>query len=440
MIERRILATVLTPTPLLAPLAAALLVAPTVGQDAARATGRTLLLAERLEDARIGTPLTGLEPARDVSDLKDPALDVLLDEGFEEFDWGFEGWAPSQGAAVGQVAGTQALRLEAPPSTFIGWVLPVRLDAFYRFSRSVLVEGAPFCDLYVVESRAELDQVRLDPRQLFLAGRGTALKVHGLPLDSGQVSPAWQRSSTSFYPTPRTRSLVVLIRRRVGADPSAAIHQMAFDDVLLEEVIPNKRERMRLLKGSHPEPGIAPADETLGMRKAGWLLPLPSPEGSREGEPAESNYDWRRALYAPPTTELAFDLVVPDGARLRLATGLARETPTQARARFQVDLTVAGGEPVRLLDQPRVARMGQWHWEESDLDLAAWVGSEVTLVFRTLAEKGDPHPLWAAPRIETPGAADDPLVILIAGGHAARRPAQLLRLRAPDHARAGPPG
>ena len=90
-----------------------------------------------------------------------------------------------------------------------------------------------------------------------------------------------------------------------------------------------------VVKVEHPRQG----DPARGLRKAGWLLPLPSPEGGREGEPAESNYDWREALYAPPTTELAFDLVVPPGARLRLATSLARETPPGAAARFQVELS-----------------------------------------------------------------------------------------------------
>jgi arylsulfatase A-like enzyme len=381
------------------------------GTTPARPAGTTRL-AERLGSARIESPLVGLEPAADLSSLDDPDLDVLLDEGFEDFDWSFAGWARVPQAEVVAEGEGHVLRLRAPTEAFLGWALPVRLDAFYRFERAVRVRGEPFCDFYVVESRDELGGERLDTRSHFLAGRGSALKVHGLPLRSGaEGEGAWQRASTSFYPTPRTRSLVVLVRPRVGADPKATVRGMSFDDVRLEEILPDRTERMRLLKGAHPAPL---ADPALGLRKAGWLLPLPSPEGVQEGEPAESNYDWREALYAPPKTELAFELVVPEGARLRLATGLARETVPGSAARFQVELRQEGREPELLLDHVRVARMEDWHWEELDLDLSARSGREVTLLLRTLCEEGDPHPLWADPRIEAAGKPSDPLVILIA--------------------------
>ena len=74
----------------------------------------------------------------------------------------------------------------------------------------------------------------------------------------------------------------------------------------------------------------------------------------------------------------------------------------------------AGAGPSRLLDTVRAAKMSEWHWEDEDLDLSPWAGEDVTLVLRTLAEKGDPHPLWAAPRVEPAAGASDPLVILIA--------------------------
>ena len=374
-------------------------------------------LSDRLDDARIESPLVGLEPAQDIASLSDPALDVLLDEDFEDFDWSYEGWPELPGLGIAPDDGGRVLRIEGisgRPS--LGWVLPVQPDAFYRFERAVRVNGVPFCDLYVVESRLELEQARLDVGSQFLAGRGVALKIHGLPIESGRAGDefrnTWQRADTSFYPTPRTRSLAIVVRPRVGADPGATVRAMSFDDVRLEEVLPSRKERIRLLKGAQLAPD---ADPALGMRKAGWLLPLPSPEGVREGEAAESNYNWRRALYAPPTTEIAFDLTFPAGARLRLATGLARETPPNAAARFQIEISGPGmSAPEVLLDTVRTARMEDWHWEDVDLDLSAWAGREGTLVLRSLSEKGDPHPLWANPRIEVAGSAADALVILIA--------------------------
>jgi len=375
-----------------------------------RRDGGALRLEDHLARARIRSPLADLEPARNLAALEDPAVDLLLDEGFEEFDWEFQEWNRIQGSDLVEEARGRVLRLAGltgPPS--YGWVLPVRTDAFYRFERAVRVEGEPFADFAVVESLLEPETVRIDASTLFLAGRGVALKLHSLPAPDPE-RPEWQTADTTFYPTPRTRSLVVVLRLRAGGAPGP-LAAMSFDDLRLEEVLPTKRERMRLLKGASPAPG---ADPLLGMHKAGLLLPLPSPDRGRPGEPAEGNYAWRGALYAPPTTEIAFDLAFPAGARLRLATGLARETPLGAAARFQVEVRPSGGgEPVRLLDAVRTARMAEWSWEDVDLDLSAVAGDAGTLVLRTLAEKGDPHPLWGNPWVEA-GDASDPLVILIA--------------------------
>lgn len=382
-------------------------------EPAPNGASSTLHLAARLAAARIESPLKGLAPARNVADLSDPSSDLLLDEGFEEFDWSFAGWNQVPEARVVPEGEGHALALTAPSRAFLGWVLPVRSDAFYRFERSVRVRGQPFSDFVVVESRVAPEDTPLDTEAYFLAGRGVALKVHPLALQDGEESGgAWQRSGTSFTPTPRTRSLVVLQRPDVGSALALGGNStMTFDDVRLEEIAPTRTERMRLLMGAYRDPLAAPED---GMRKAGLLLPLPSPEGVQEGEAAESNYDWRSALYAPPKTELAFELALPEGARLRLATGLARETPAGSSARFQVEIAEAGGSPELLHDRVRTARMSEWHWEELDLDLAARAGKKVTLTLRTLAESGDPHPLWADPRIERAARAADPLVILIA--------------------------
>ena len=377
-----------------------------------RPDGVSLQLSEHLDLARIESPLTALEPARSLSDLADPRVDLLLEEGFEDFDWGFAGWQQVPDVAVVAEGDGHVLRLDRPTDAFLGWVLPVRSDAFYRFERAVRVRGQPFCDLCVVESRAEPDEARRDPRMLFLAGRGEALKVHPLPLlPRAGNEDAWQHSEASFYPTPRTRSLIVLIRPDVGIDPGATVRGMFFDEIRLEEIVPSRTERMRLLLGANAAPDTGPAG---GMRKAGLLLPLPSPDGVREGEAAESNYDWRSALYAPPKTELAFDVVLPEHASLQLATGLARETPSSSSARFQVELVEQGGEPELLLDRVRTARMEEWCWEEVELDLSAWAGKKATLVLRTLAEEGDPHSMWGDPRIEIARKPEDPLVILIA--------------------------
>ena len=373
----------------------------------------TIQLSDRLDGARIESPLVDVEGAQDLTSLADPLLDVLLDETFEDFDWTYEDWPRVPGAGIEQEGEGHVLKLEQPTQASMGWVLPARTDAFYHFERSVRVLGEPFCDLYVVETGRDFEEAGINSQAQFLAGRGEALKIHSLPIESGEeVEGVWQRGSTSFYPTPRTRSLVVLVRLRVGADPGAVVRAMSFDDVRLEQVLPSPRERVRLLKSAHLAPE---ADPALGMRKAGWLLPLPSPQRARKGEPAESNYNWRRALYAPPTTELAFDLLIPEGARLRLATGLASETPPGALARFQVELSHTDQEgPELLLDRAQAARMEDWRWEELDVDLSAWAGSQSTLVLRTQAEEGDPHPLWANPRIEVAAEQSDPLVILIA--------------------------
>jgi len=375
--------------------------------------GATRHLSELLDQARIDSPLLSVEPAEELTDLVRPTMDVLLDQGFEDFDWEYEGWERLVGVEVVPEGDGHVLRLEGldgRPS--LGWVRPVRSDSFYRFERSVRVSDEPFCDFYVVESRVGVEEARPDAQSYFLAGRGEALKVHAAPLRTEPDSKGeWQHSATSFFPSPRTRSLVVIVRPRTGSDAESTVRGMAFDNLRLEEVKPTAKERIRLLKAAH---AARDADPARGMRKSGWLLPLPSPEGVQAGEPAESNYNWREALYAPPATSIAFDLSVPDGATLRLATGLARETRPRAAARFQVEVAPAdGAESVVLLDRVRTAEMADWHWEDVDLDLAPWGEKDVTLHLRTSAVKGDPHPLWGNPRIET-AAAEDALVILIA--------------------------
>lgn len=407
-------------TPLVPLLALTLTLSAQVGEEATRATAPdplgaksgTIRLSERLDQARVVSPLVGMIPAPDLSALDDPALDVLLEEPFEDFDWEFAGWPKIAAAEVRNEDGNSFLRLDKSMDTSLGWRLPVQSDAFYRFSRSVRVEGEPFCDVYVVESSMEFEERLPETRQHFLSGRGVALRIHSIPFESdGDAAQDWQRGSTNFYPTPRTKSLAVVFRPRTGADRTATISAMGFDDLLLEEVVPNSEQRVRLMQGAHLAPTAKPE---LGMRKVGRLLPLPDARGARKGEPAESNYNWRRALYAPPTTELAFDLEFPAEAHLRLATGLAHETPPGAAARFQVELSAVGGEPELLLDVVREAKPEAWHWEEVDLDLSAWAGRRGTLTLRTLAEKWDSHPLWGNARIESTTQDSDQLLILIA--------------------------
>ncbi len=386
---------------------AAVVISPT-HQD----TNSTVRLSNQLDAARIASPLSELRAAKDLAALDAPSIDLLMQEGFEDFDWEFSGWPASRDARITSDEGGSFLRIDglrSQPS--IGWTLPVRLDAFYRFERSVRVDGAPFCDVYVVESRREFDESPVDPDDYFLAGRGDALKIHGLSVrETGDRE--WQRGSTTFYPTPRTQSLVVVVRPRVGTDVDSTVHAMDFDDITLEEVIPSHSERMQLLKGAHV---ARSASAELGMRKAGFLLPLPSPDRVRTGEPAESNYTWREALYAPPGTTIAIDVTIPPGAQLRFATGLARETPPKAAARFRVEFLASGAsEPALLHEMVRSAVTSDWHWDEVDIDLAAYAGKSGALVLRTTAEKGDAHPLWADPRIEPSARSTDPLVILIA--------------------------
>jgi hypothetical protein len=266
------------PYPLFALLLAPVAAPPQEGGGALRVPlrveGPVLHLAEHLASARIASPLNGLQPARDLEDLDEPDTDLLLDEGFEEFDWDFAGWRRVPGVEVVAEGEGQVLHLEAPTDAFLGWVLPVRPDAFYRFERSIRVQGEPFCDLCVVESRDEPEQGVRDARAHFLAGRGSALKIHPLPIQPPEG--VWQRAGTSFYPTPRTRSLVVLVRPRVGADPNATVRGTSFDRIRLEEISPTRAERMRLLMGASADPA---AGAEGALRKAGLLLPLPSPEG-----------------------------------------------------------------------------------------------------------------------------------------------------------------
>lgn len=370
-------------------------------------------LAERLDSARIDSPLVGLQAASDLSKLAGATATPLLAEDFATLEVAAQAWPGMPDARTADEDGNRYLQVQTIGwQDTLSWAFPARTEAFYRFERSIRLHGPAVGDVYVVESRLPPSADVTDPLRNRLAGRGAALRVHGLELHAhAEVGAQWQKSSVTFHPSPHTRSLVVLVRPRSDAGDVVGGSPIDVDDVRLEEFVPTPIQRAALLKASDAAPE---ANVELGMLKQGLLLPLPAVD-SEQGLALEANYTWRRALYAPPPTDIAFELDIPQSARLRLGCGLSRATPPGSAASFEVELRPAGDADARLLlADRRDAQFEDWRWSEHELDLSAFAGRRATLTLRTRALQGDPHPLWAEPRLESAAQNDQPLVILIA--------------------------
>ena len=61
--------------------------ADSAGLDSSEPMTSSLLLMDRLDDARIKSPLVGLAPAESLEELSDSKIEILLDEGFDDFQW-----------------------------------------------------------------------------------------------------------------------------------------------------------------------------------------------------------------------------------------------------------------------------------------------------------------------------------------------------------------
>jgi len=381
--------------------------APTAVQGT-RSPETPIRLVRLLDQAQVSSPLLELRAAQDLGQLDDVERESLLVEDFEDFDAKAAGWRLAAGSAIEQLGDGSALVLrELGRGGNYGWVLEVEPNTHYRFERRMRCDRAPGADFAVVEATADGKLgIRGPFDNHYMAGRGLALKVHWpeAPVPDG----AWHVGETSFFTTPATRALAILVRPTVSKEAARSTHgELQFDDLRLERLAPTPVQAMALFKARSPAQG---ADPDLGMEKFGQFPPLG--EIGDAYDEGDDNYSYRTALYAPPPTELVFDLTVPADAVLHFAVCLARETPPGDGARFEVLAHTEAGS-TSLWSREVSAEGEDWRWHDERLALGSLAGRRIQLELRTRALQGHPHPVWGHPVIDAPYTGDGPRNVLL---------------------------
>lgn len=366
---------------------------------------RPVRLAELLPDARIEGALVGVAPAASIRDLGDVRRQEILAEGFGSFDLARAGWPDSAAENLAEVEGDRVYAHRgASPDDTRRWIFTVQPSRHYVLERRVRTETPLDVDFAVLEGT--------DPGSIlskwagpFALGQGGAIKIHWP--EQPEADGAWQQGSVSFFTTPQTRALCVVLRstpdgraRRMrwgGAAESGGA--TLFDDIRLARLAPTPRQKIALLKAQDLAEG---ADPQLGIEKHGQFVPLANPAArDRSGD---DTFAYRYALYAPPPTDMGFGVTVPARAVLRFSCCLSRHSQPRQAARFEV-LVRADGHEESVFRRTLTAAPGEWCWHDETVDLAAYAGRAVELVLRTEAMQGRPHALWGNPVLDVPPAA-----------------------------------
>ncbi len=370
-------------------------------QDAGAAgPARVLRLAASMA-TRIDAPGAVAEPVFDLAQLSQEAPQVLLTEDFGHLDPKRKGW----GGVDVRDAGGGDLALMVSGLTelgaAVGWCIDVEPSTYYRFERRAFSRRAFYADFAVIEAGLAADDpgVRFGPPSE-TTGHSAALAVHWPePLEA---DGEWHSSSVSFLTSPETRSLAILIRSRVNDDAPEVSSRVWFDDVQLERHDLDGEGRARFFAGH----GIAQGAATA-MDKAGRFLPHGAGRGAA-GDALEA-FEYRRVVFAPAPTRMAFQVDAALAGVLRLGLGLAQGSSADARARFRVLAHVADETHVLLEEDLAAAEAAQWH--DRRIELSGLAGA-FELELCTEALEGTPLPLFGTPVIEA-GEAAAPLVLVI---------------------------
>ena len=282
-------------------------------------------------------------------------------------------------------------------------------NTHYVFERSLKARGELVADFEILEADrfGDLDEL-LNRGGLT---RKALLRLHWPPdpVSSGD----WESGSVSFHTRSYTRALVIVLWRTSRSSKnffsptseSTTDPAVWFDEVRLSQLEPTREQSIALLKAQDLAEGANP---NLGIRKFGQFPPVQS------RGPEARNLSYRYALYAPPPTELAFPLSIERKGTLRFSYCLSRKSPNGSRARFKVLMRTAEGDEL-LWSDGLSTKASQWTWHEAEIDLSDYEGQSGSLVLKTVAKNGDPHPMWGSPMVNYPVEDEVPSnVILIA--------------------------
>lgn len=144
---------------------------------------------------------------------------------------------------------------------------------------------------------------------------------------------------------------------------------------------------------------LIPIFESAEKRPAG---------GTFEVTEAEVNGETRRAIYTVPTSRLIYKMQVPDDAWLKVAVATRPDSWTQEGDGVLFRFGVSDGRRYDELFMQHVnpfANPGDRKWIQVWVDLSAYAGEEVELIFNTNSspnrgnDQRNDHALWGDPEI-----------------------------------------
>ncbi|MGH7270980.1 MAG: sulfatase family protein [Polyangiaceae bacterium] len=188
-----------------------------------------------------------------------------------------------------------------------------------------------------------------------------------------------------------------------------ALEQAQVEVPNLAAAMPAFRGYWRKLRGPWARPAGVAGElvTTISLRTSDkevqWAVPTHS---GREWVPQarvwnmnEGSYDQRESIFAPTPATLTFHLVLPERARLRIATALV--APFSTTTTFEVTIVDAGGQ-AHTVSETHVDggnSPGARGWHDLDIDLSPWGGQHVDL---RLATRTD-HPGAISTHTDTVG-------------------------------------
>lgn len=150
----------------------------------------------------------------------------------------------------------------------------------------------------------------------------------------------------------------------------------------------------------------APALELIPMFESAEKRPA---GGTFQVMEVELNGEKKQAIYTVPTSRIIFKTRIPDDAWLRVSVGTKPEYWTQEGDGVLFRVGVSDGRTYDPLFEQHVhpfANSGDRKWIQVWVDLAAYAGEDVQLIFNTNTspkDKGDDprndHALWGHPEI-----------------------------------------
>lgn len=152
--------------------------------------------------------------------------------------------------------------------------------------------------------------------------------------------------------------------------------------------------------------GSAPAMELIPMFASAEKKPA---GGTFEVLEADLNGEKKQAIYTVPTSRITYKARIPDDAWLKVSVGTKPEFWTQEGDGVLFRVGVSDGRTYDPLFTQHVnpfANSGDRKWIQVWVDLSAYAGEEVELIFNTNTSpegKGDDprndHALWGNPEI-----------------------------------------